>query len=311
MISQFKKGIKQIVSDTIDLSAKFYLNKPDVVLSYGNSLGDDLLCTILARQLRRKGVQRIWMRSSFPELFYNNPDFERIITKPISRSKANYVDRFISQHKIPVITPTYTTYIPETDADIIPSKHIIQLMCDSVSADYPKDLKPYLFLSDEEKEKGKIAPNQICIQSTGKGAKNYIGNKDWITERFGEVSTLLSKTHTVVQVGSTTDELLPDVLDLRGKTSVRETASVLYNSQFFLGNVGFLMHLARSVNCKSVIIFGGREHPSQSGYEFNINLYSAVPCSPCWLRNTCPNNKICMSNIKTADVVQAITSITQ
>jgi hypothetical protein len=66
------------------------------------------------------------------------------------------------------------------------------------------------------------------------------------------------------------------------------------------------MHLARAVECPSVIVFGGREAPWQSGYICNSNLYSAVPCAPCWRANTCEFDRRCMSDISVADVVSAI-----
>jgi hypothetical protein len=66
------------------------------------------------------------------------------------------------------------------------------------------------------------------------------------------------------------------------------------------------MHLARAVECPSVIVFGGREAPWQSGYICNFNLYSAVPCAPCWRWNSCDFDRKCMSDISVADVVLAI-----
>lgn len=66
------------------------------------------------------------------------------------------------------------------------------------------------------------------------------------------------------------------------------------------------MHLARAVECPSVIVFGGREAPWQTGYICNSNLYSAVPCAPCWLSNNCDFDRQCMSSISVADVVSAI-----
>jgi ADP-heptose:LPS heptosyltransferase len=65
--------------------------------------------------------------------------------------------------------------------------------------------------------------------------------------------------------------------------------------------------LARAVNCKSIIIYGGRARPDQTGYEdYNINLYSPVHCSPCWYWNFCPNDRMCMKEITAEDVLNAI-----
>ena len=66
------------------------------------------------------------------------------------------------------------------------------------------------------------------------------------------------------------------------------------------------MHLARAVECPSVVIFGGRVAPHQIGYTCNLNLYSALPCAPCWRTNTCDFGRQCMKDISAVDVVTAI-----
>ena len=73
-----------------------------------------------------------------------------------------------------------------------------------------------------------------------------------------------------------------------------------------VGTVGFLMHLARAVECPAVIVYGGREAPWQSGYVSNLNIYSAVPCAPCWRWNSCDFDRKCMTDISVSDVVCAI-----
>jgi len=70
--------------------------------------------------------------------------------------------------------------------------------------------------------------------------------------------------------------------------------------------VGLLMHLARAVDCRSVIVYGGRETPAQSGYPCNVNLYSPVRCSPCWRLNTCPYDRACLAMIGVDEVVHGL-----
>ena len=66
------------------------------------------------------------------------------------------------------------------------------------------------------------------------------------------------------------------------------------------------MHLARAVDTRSVIIFGGREKAWQSGYPCNENLETSPACSPCWQNNNCDNQKACMSEIQSSDVLAAV-----
>jgi hypothetical protein len=60
------------------------------------------------------------------------------------------------------------------------------------------------------------------------------------------------------------------------------------------------------VRTPSVIVFGGREHPTQSGYAGNENLFTAMECSPCWLWNRCPYDRECLARITPANVVEAV-----
>jgi ADP-heptose:LPS heptosyltransferase len=102
------------------------------------------------------------------------------------------------------------------------------------------------------------------------------------------------------------DPPLKGALDLRGKTSLREAAAILSNSQLFVGLVGFLMHLARAVNCRSVVVYGGRETPDKTGYIANKNLVGVTPCSPCWEENKCDYDRECMKMISVETVVEAV-----
>ena len=52
-----------------------------------------------------------------------------------------------------------------------------------------------------------------------------------------------------IQLGSATDPALQHVNDLRGATSIREAAAILNHARLYVGTVGFLMHLARAVEC--------------------------------------------------------------
>jgi hypothetical protein len=59
------------------------------------------------------------------------------------------------------------------------------------------------------------------------------------------------------------------------------------------------------VDCRSVIVYGGREKPAQTGYVANKNLYSQVRCAPCWLRNPCDFDRKCMDMITSKQVIAA------
>ena len=262
-------------------------------------LGDDLMGSVVFRELKKRGARNLAFATPHRTLFEQNRDVDRLLGQ-------TYPHRaYWSQLGLPIVPLTYTSYQPLTDADQPPDEHILIKLCRRARLTGLVELRPYLFLTRAEFAAGKMAENQVAIQSSGLAAPNSMRNKEWYPQRFQEVCTELRSDVTVIQLGAASDPKLEGAMDLRGKTSVRQSAAILANSLVFIGLVGFLMHLARAVDCRSVILYGGREKPTQSGYVANKNLYNQVRCAPCWLRNPCDFDRKCMDMITSQQVIAA------
>jgi len=262
-------------------------------------IGDDLMCTTVFRELRKRGKRSVAMITRNPGLFEKSPDVEKIIRQTDAR-----LNRW-GRAGLPTLTLAHSGYDPARDADVPPDEHILIRMCRLAGISGPVELRPYIFLTPAELAAGRLAENQVAIQSTGLASPQAMLNREWYPQRFQELCAQLRSDVRVVQIGSTSDMKLEGALDLRGKTSLRQTAAVLANSLVFIGLVGFVMHLARAVDCRSVIIYGGREKPALTGYVANKNLYHQVRCAPCWLRNPCEFNRKCMDMITVDHVIAA------
>jgi ADP-heptose:LPS heptosyltransferase len=262
-------------------------------------IGDDLMCTTVFRELRKRGRRSVAMVTRHPGLFEKNPDVEKIIRQTDAR-----LNRW-GRAGLPVLTLAHSGYDPVHDQDLPPDEHILIRLCRLAGVTGPVELRPYIFLTAAELAAGRLAENQVALQSTGLAAPQAMLNREWYPQRFQELCAQLRTDVRVVQVGSPTDLRLEGAIDLRGKTNLRQTAAVLANSLVFIGLVGFVMHLARAVDCRSVIIYGGREKPSITGYVANKNLYGQVRCAPCWLRNPCEFNRKCMDMITVDQVIAA------
>jgi len=258
--------------------------RPDIVLDFGGGIGDHLLMTTVAHELKERGVKRIFISSNYNELYYNN--------NSIKASNKNFSKIFSNK----VLNLNYSLHIRSERRDIPPKNHIIEDMCAKADIKGEIKLTPYIYLDITEKKFGSFFKNQIAIQSSGMAAQNAMITKEWFFDYYQKVIYLLKEEFSFVQIGSKTDPLLENVLDMRGKTTIRETASILYNSELFVGQVSLLMHLAKAVNCRSIIIYGGRELPFQSGYICNSNLSSIVDCSPCW-KYECDQDRKCLRKI--------------
>jgi ADP-heptose:LPS heptosyltransferase len=240
------------------------------------------------------------MMTRYPELFDNSPDVDEVLDDDLL-----YL-ALTEKLKGKPLTLSYTRTVENTDMDVPPDCHIIEKMARQIGLGGIISLRPYIYLTRPEKEAGKLVKNQIIIQSSGVAARHFFSTKEWFPERFQQVVNRLKGKFNFVQIGSVKDPALDDVIDLRGKTSLRQCAAILSQSLVFIGLVGAQMHLARAVDCRSVIIYGGRELPSQSGYIANENLVGITPCSPCWRHNSCDLDKECMRKITLDSVGTAV-----
>jgi len=269
---------------------------------YGNTPGDDLMCTAVLREMRRRGYRSLWMMSRFPELFEGNPDVDRVVPHD------ERYDRYAQWMGGRSWYVHYGGHDHERDQSPIPQQHIIASMCASCELTGEVTLRPYLHLTDDERAAGRLAPRQIVLHSSGLSAHSAMRNKEWVEGRMQEVVNALRDEYTIVQLGAATDPGLDGVVDLRGRTSMRQSAAIIASSVLTVAQVGFLMHLTRAVDRPAVIIYGGREQPWQTGYSCNTNLFTSLSCAPCWSWNRCGNavERECMHRISADDVVHAV-----
>lgn len=279
---------------------------PGVMLQFGGGIGDELLLTTVAHELKLRNPKlRIWQVSHSVVLLLDNPDYCRVLGMdhwPLRHAM------FLESSRLRL---AYAQEIIPKSSELPPDIHILAELCRKAGMHGDVSLRPYYFFSPGELAQGRKAKAQIAIQCCDAGTYSTVMlNKLWPKKRFQRVIEGIRNFRDVnvevIQIGSAQDPLLENVIDLRGKTTVRETAAILANSLCFVGTVGFLMHLARAVECRSVIVYGGREHSCQTGYICNENLDSFVECSPCWLWNDCDFERRCMTMISPEDVLAAV-----
>lgn len=99
----------------------------------------------------------------------------------------------------------------------------------------------------------------------------------------------------------------PGVLNLAGKTSLRELMALMKQCRVFLTNDTGPMHVAAALGVRVVAIFGSTS-PELTGPVSEAPLQiltSSAPCSPCFLRE-CPIDFSCMQGIVVEVVVEAV-----
>ena len=194
-------------------------------------LGDDLMSSAVFRELKKRGRGRVAFATRHDGLFKNNPDVDYLIGHPHPQ-----LARW-SQLGLPIRKLSYTTYDAMRDYDTPPTEHALIHMFRLAGLTGPVELRPYLFLTPEELAAGKKAEQQVVMQSTNAASSQAMRNKEWYPHRFQEVCSELRLDLTVIQLGSADDPKLEGAVDLRGKTTLRESAAILANSLIFIGLV--------------------------------------------------------------------------
>ncbi len=198
---------------------------PNTFIYFRGGIGDDLLLTILFRELRLRKRGKVWAMSVYPDIYINNSDVDLIVPHH------ERYGPFMKHLGVKVVTPWYSNFNPAFDRDDpFPEQHIISIMCQKAGIVGPITLKPYIALSESELQRGKLVRRQVAIQTAGMTARHAMMNKNWFAERYQEVVSTLSSKYDFVQLGSPSDPQLVGALDLRGKTSIRESAAILANS---------------------------------------------------------------------------------
>jgi heptosyltransferase-2 len=189
----------------------------------------------------------------------------------------------------------------------------------------PEPLPPKLFVTVEEVEaagkKFGLKRKGGLIFGLNPGAE-YGPAKRWPIERFIAVAKeVQQRTNcTWILFGGKNDAEFtnqieaalgngPAVLNLAGKTSLRELMALLNLCQIFLTNDTGPMHVAAALGVPVVAIFGSTSSEltgPMSNDESKLKIVkSDAPCSPCFLRE-CPIDFRCMNGIEAGRVVKAM-----
>jgi len=170
------------------------------------------------------------------------------------------------------------------------------------------DTLPKLFISPSEKKIGKT------VFGINPGAA-YGSAKCWPPERFQEVIEKLLKqvpNSEVIVFGDKATKEIADliterfderVINLAGKTTLKELISEIGRVDAFLTNDSGPMHIANSLQVPLVAVFGSTNPLATGPYKFGKVIYKKVSCSPCYKR-VCPIDFRCMRGVEVDEVVQ-------
>lgn len=181
---------------------------------------------------------------------------------------------------------------------------------------------PRLYVTPQEQQaaKTKLASHAIqpsdFILGINPGAA-YGSAKCWLPERFKKLSQHLLD-HPQIKIlffgdkagAPLVDEIcktLPSerVINLAGKTSLRELMALIQTCSLFLTNDSGPMHLASALGIPLIALFGSTSDVATGPYQGGRVIHKHVPCSPCY-RRECPIDFRCMKRIEVQEVYEEI-----
>lgn len=266
-----------------------------LILRSGFSVGDIVMMTAAVRDLHRcyPGEFITDVRTAFPELWENNPHLT-----PLAETDPG----------VATIECTYPLIDRSNSAPYHCLHGYIEFLNDRLGLNIkPSEFKGDIHLSDQEKawysQVHEVTGEDTPFWIVAAGGKYDITIKWWSTARYQKVVDHFRGRIQFVQVGDhgSHHPKLDGVIDLRGKTNLRELVRVVYHSQGALCGVTSLMHLAAAVTTKHgvnracVVVAGGREPAHWEAYPDHqfIHTNGALPCCAaggCWRDRTVPLN---------------------
>lgn len=264
-----------------------------LILRSNFSVGDIVMMTAAVRDLHRcyPGQFVTDVRTACPELWENNPYLTSLAD---------------DDPEVEAIECTY----PLIDKSNTAPYHCLHGYIDFLNQRLGLNIKPTEFKGDihlSEQEKAwhsqvyEVTGEDIPFWIVGAGGKYDITIKWWASERYQKVIDNLRGKVQFVQVGDIGHHhpRLQGVIDLRGRTNLRELVRLVYHSQGILCSVTSLMHLAAAVESKHggnracVVVAGGREPAHWEAYPDHqfIHTNGALQCcvaGGCWRDRTVP-----------------------
>lgn len=266
-----------------------------LILRNAQSPGDIVMLTAAVRDLHwtYPGQFATDVRTPCPELWENNPYLTSLADDdPDAR----------------IVDCEYPLIHRSNDAPY----HFIHGFIEHLNEALRLAIRPQLFrgdvhVSDTEKSWysqveetcGRPLPFWIVVA----GGKHDYTTKWWAHERYQRVVDYFRGHVLFVQVGESGHAHPPlrGVLDLRGRTTLRQLVRLVYHAQGVLCPVTLLMHLAAAVECPPavvrnrpcVVVAGGREPPHWEAYPFHQFLHraGALRCCDhggCWRSRVVP-----------------------
>lgn len=142
-------------------------------------------------------------------------------------------------------------------------------------------------------------------------------SKQWFASQIAASAAEIRRRHglDVVFLGAPADQALGNeaeamvqgkVINLVGRTSLRDAVAIIARARFCLGPDTGLMHIAAAMGTPVVSLWGATDPARTGPYGFSdLVIQGKADCSPCY-RKTCSIGRICMQSIDVGAILAMI-----
>ena len=265
---------KQIVSQPEEL--KPITGEKYFIWHIQGGLGKNIAGTALIKDIKAKYPDRkLIMVTSWPEVFLNNSDVDRIFQ--LGQSPYFYEDYIEGKDVI------ISKHEPYNQSDhITKKKHLVHNWCDLMDIEYKKQLPVILPNYPQGMLLGLWErPKPIMVIQTGGGPMegqrySYSWTRDMPLEVAQEIVKKHYQQYHIIQITRPNGYKLDNVERLDQKMSNMELFSLVVKAQKLVLIDSCLQHAAAALNKKSTVLWVGTS-PKVFGYKMHTNLEANLP----------------------------------
>ena len=268
-------------------------NAKTITVTRNQGLGDMLMMTPILRALRKNYPQAVITLATFEiffDVFLHNPNVDRVVAS--DRFRADGDGGFIAESDG---TKTRQDYWVECNgiaevSDEVSRKHRTDIFAEVAGFTGWKldDRRMDYYITQEENERAKallkenrVLPGDrvLCMATTSTAA-----NRNMPLSKFREVADKAAGDGWKVVLFDRYPENGwdgPGVINLTGKTTVRQMAALMANSTMYFGPDTGAWHLACAVNIPNFVYFGAIDWRLRVSTPKTRAAVRSVQCYPC------------------------------
>ncbi len=267
-------------------------------------LGDVLLTTPSFQALKRKHpgckIEVYCVSPLHEQMYRHNPYIDSLRDASFRKNMVSWARYYLKLDTF--YKPNYGSLLPSRYYTTNATGIIAEMLDVTLEGE---QMAVFLTESEEQAARRLLAkyPNPVAMHITSHSSANL----NWPRQHWEELVQAMPEV-TFLQLGAGREEKVEGAIDLRGRTSIRESLALVKQAASFVGVASFMSHASAAVGTPGVVLFGPST-PRVWGHEGNVNLFKGTPCAPCLdllERSPCPYNQECMTGITVAEVAAAL-----